>query len=166
MNKNYILFVFGFLFFVLCCTAHSELIDRIVAFVDDRAILLSELEETYKDTKKIKSDITIEEVLNTSINRILLLREAKKLRIEAPTKDAVLQEYIELKLRTFIKVTEEDIKDFFEKNKKEFGNSPLDEVRDKIENYIIENEVNLRLKKHIEDLKSKAYIKIQLNEQK
>ncbi len=159
------------LFFILLFTVHcllftvhcsAEVIDRVVAFVDDRAITMSELENNYKDTVKLMPDIKREEVLNTVINRILLLREAKKLRIEAPTKDAIIQEYIELKLKTIIKITEEDLKKFYEKNRNEFGNVEFDDVRDKIENYLIEKEVNQRLEKHIEELRSKAYIKIQL----
>ncbi|KAF0145243.1 MAG: hypothetical protein FD156_1074 [Nitrospirae bacterium] len=159
------------LFFILLFTVHcslftvhcsAEVIDRVVAFVDDRAITMSELENNYKDTVKLMPGIKKEEVLNTAINRILLLREAKKLRIEAPAKDAIIQEYIELKLKTIIKITEEDLKEFYEKNRKEFGNVEFDDVRDKIENYLIEKEVNQRLEKHIEELRSKAYIKIQL----
>ncbi|MEK6582941.1 MAG: hypothetical protein AABY50_06395 [Nitrospirota bacterium] len=159
------------LFFILLFTVHcslftvhcsAEVIDRVVAFVDDRAITMSELENSYKDTVKLMPDIKKEEVLNTVINRILLLREAKKLRIEAPAKDAIIQEYIELKLKTIIKITEEDLKEFYEKNRNEFGNVEFDDVRDKIENYLIEKEVNRRLEKHIEELRSKAYIKIQL----
>ncbi|MBI5205570.1 MAG: hypothetical protein HZA11_11700 [Nitrospirae bacterium] len=141
---------------------YAEIIDRVVAFVDDRAITMSELENNYKDTVKLMPGIKKEEVLNTAINRILLLREAKKLRIEAPAKDAIIQEYIELKLKTIIKITEEDLKEFYEKNRNEFGSAEFDDVRDKIENYLIEKEVNQRLEKHIEELRSKAYIKIQL----
>jgi len=59
-------------------------------------------------------------------------------------------------------VTEDEMREFYEKNQKEFGKAEFDDVRDKIEEYFIEKEVNVRLKKHIEELKSKAYIKIQL----
>lgn len=159
-----ILFFFILLFTVHCSlfTLHcsSEIIDRVVAFVDDRAITMSELEDNYRDTVKLMPDIKKEEVLNTVINRILLLREAKKLRIEAASKDAIIQEYIELKLKTVIRITEEDMRDFYEKNKSEFGSIEFDDVRDKIEDYLIEKEVNEKLKKHIEDLRAKAYIKI------
>lgn len=157
---SFALLIFHFTFCI--CEASAELIDRVVAFVDDRAITMSELENNYKDTVKLMPDIKREEVLNTVINRILLLREAKKLRIEATTKDAIIQEYIELKLKTIIKITEEDLKEFYEKNRNEFGNVEFDDVRDKIENYLTEKEVNQRLEKHIEELRSRAYIKIQL----
>lgn len=52
--------------------------DRVVAFVDDNAITLSELEVMYSVTKKITPDTSKEDVLNTMVNRLLLLREAKK----------------------------------------------------------------------------------------
>ena len=141
----------------------AEVIDRVVAFVDDEAVTLSELDEDYRAAVKLKPDIKKEEVLNTKINRMLLLREAKKLRIEGANGDEVIEEYIELKLRTFIKITEDDLREFYEKNRKEFGKTDFDDAREKIEEYLVEKEVNIRLKKHIEDLRTKAYIKIQLN---
>ena len=110
----------------------------------------------------LSPDIKKIDVLNTMINRTLLLREARKLRLEAATKDETIKEYIELKLRTFIRITDEDIKKFYGENRKEFGNADIEDVREKIEEYFIEKEVNVRLKKHIEELRAKAYIKIQL----
>ena len=94
---------------------------------------------------------------------MLLLREAKKLRIEGVNPDEVIREYIELKLKTFIKITEDDLREFYDKNRKEFGKTDFDDAREKIEEYLVEKEVNIRLKKHIEDLRTKAYIKIQLD---
>jgi len=141
----------------------AEVLDRVAAFVDDKAITLSELDDNYKAAAKLRPDIKKEEVLNTKINRMLLLREAKKLRIEGANPDEVIKEYIELKLKTFIKITEDDLREFYDKNRKEFGKAEFDDAREKIEEYLVEKEVNIRLKKHIEDLRSKAYIKIQLN---
>ncbi len=140
----------------------AEVVDRVAAFVDDKAITLSELDENYKAAVKLRPDIKKEEVLNTKINRMLLLREAKKLRIEGANADEILREYIELKLKTFIKITEDDLREFYDKNRKEFGKTDFDDAREKIEEYLVEKEVNIRLKKHIEDLRTKAYIKIQL----
>ncbi|MDI6743790.1 MAG: hypothetical protein QMD07_00270 [Thermodesulfovibrionales bacterium] len=141
----------------------AEVVDRVVAFVDDKAITMSELDENYKAAVKKMPDIKKEEMLNTKINRMLLLREAKKLRIEGANPDEVIKEYIELKLRTFIKITEDDLREFYDKNRKEFGKTEFDDAREKIEEYLIEKEVNIRLRKHIEDLRSKAYIKIQMD---
>ena len=153
----------AFLLAVSLPAASAEVIDRVAAFVDDKAITLSELDENYKTAVKLRPDIKKEEVLNTKINRMLLLREAKKLRIEGANPDEVIREYIELKLRTFIKITEDDLREFYDKNRKEFGKAEFDDAREKIEEYLVEKEVNIRLKKHIEDLRSKAYIKIQMD---
>jgi len=160
--KKSIFIIFAILLFNLPVVS-AEVIDRVAAFVDDEAITLSELERDYKAAAKILPDIKKKEVLKTKINRMLLLREAKKLRIEGPNPDAIIKEYIELKLRTFIKITEDDLMEFYEQNKKEFGKTDFDSARDKIEEYLIEKEVNARLKKHIEELRTKAYIKIQLD---
>ncbi|MCX5717752.1 MAG: hypothetical protein NTW44_05470 [Nitrospirae bacterium] len=165
-TKKLLLLLFlnlAFLLAVNLSAASAEIIDRVVAFVDDKAITLSNLEDNYKTAVKLRPDIKKEEVLNTKINRMLLLREAKKLRIEGANEDEVLREYIELKLKTFIKITEDDLREFYENNRKEFGKADFDDAREKIEEYLVEKEVNIRLKKHIEDLRTKAYIKIQLD---
>jgi hypothetical protein len=156
------------LFTVCCLLSTSSLLsagikDRVVAFVDNDAITLSELEMKYYDTVKVTSDITQEEVLNTMVNRLLLLREAKKIRLEAPSEDELLNEYIDLKIRAFIRIKEEELKDFYNKNISKFEGKELDSVRDDIENYIVEHEVNQRLKAHINELRGKSCVKIQLN---
>jgi hypothetical protein len=158
-----------FLLFTVCCllftssSLYAGVRDRVVAFVDNDAITLSELEMKYHDTVKVTSDITQEEVLNTMVNRLLLLREAKKIRLEAPSEDELLNEYIDLKIRAFIRIKEEELKDFYNKNISKFEGKELDSVRDYIENYLAEHEVNQRLKAHINELRGKSCVKIQLN---
>jgi hypothetical protein len=157
----FLLLLTCYLSFVTLCRA--ELIDRVVAFVNDRAITMSELRETYDRTRKLQPDISMEEVLNTMINRLLLLTDARRLRIEAKTDDELLNEYEELKVRALIGVREEDMENYYRKNEKEFGGAPYETVRDKIESYLTEKETNELLKKQIAELRSKAYVKILLN---
>jgi hypothetical protein len=137
--------------------------DRVVAYVDTAAITLSELETRYLDTRKVTPDITREEVLNTMINRVLLLREARKLRLEATSEDEVLKEYIDLKVRTLIRVKEEDVLDFYNKHMAEFEGKDLEEVRDNIENYLVEHQLNEQLKVHISELRRNTCVKVQLS---
>ncbi len=137
--------------------------DRVVAFVDNTAITLSDLEKKYSDTVKLTPNITKDEVLNTMINRVLLLREAKKIRLEAPSEDEMLREYIDLKIRTFIRIKEEEVKDFYGKHIGDFEGKEFEEVREDIENYLTENELNQRLKSHINELRGNVCVKIQLN---
>src|SRR5512139_2186702 len=90
--------------FLLVTDGSAAISDRVIAFVDNAAITMSELDEQYRITTKVSPDITIGEVLDTMINRVLILREARKYRIEAPSLEQVMQEYIDLKIRAFIRV--------------------------------------------------------------
>ena len=106
--------------------------------------------------------ITKEEVLTTMVNRLLLLDEARKMRLEAPTEDALLREYIDLKIRAFIRIKEEEVTDFYKNHLSEFQGKELDDVRDDIEKYLTEKEVNERLKAHINELRGKSCVRMQL----
>jgi len=159
-----------YLLLTVCCllfvrsSLFAEIKEHVVAFIDNTAITLSELEARYADTVKVTPHITKEEVLNTMINRLLLLREAKKIRLEAPSEDELLKEYIDLKIRAFIRIKEEEVKDFYDKHASEFQDVEFEKVRDDIENYLVEDELNQRLKSHISELREKSCIKIQLNQ--
>jgi len=151
------------IFLVQCTCLSAEIRDRVVAFVDTRAITLSDLEMKLAESRKVKADIRKEEVLNTMINRVLLLREARKIRLEAPSEEELIREYIDLKIRALIRVKEEDIRDFYDKNKDNFEGKELEDVRDNIENYLIEHDLNERLKSHVNELKENTCVRIQLN---
>jgi hypothetical protein len=150
------------LLFTLHASLFADIRNRVVAFVDNNAITLSELEAKYEETLKVTPAITKEEVLTTMINRLLLLDEAKKMRLEAPTEDALLREYIDLKIRSFIRIKEEEVTDFYKKHINEFQGKELDDVRDEIEKYLTEKEVNERLKAHINELREKSCVRMQL----
>jgi len=151
------------LLFAPCLLLHAGIQDRVVAFVDNTAITLSDLEMKYAETLKATPNITKEEVLNTMVNRTLLLREAKRFRLEAPSEEEQLKEYIDLKIRAFIRIRDQAITDFYQQHLIDFQGKELDEVRDQIETYLIENELNQRLKSHIEELRGKSCVKVQFN---
>ncbi len=158
------LFTLCSLLFTLCPLLSAEIRDRVVAFVDDNAITLSELEMKYTDTIKVTPNVKKEEVLNTMVNRLLLVKEAKKIKLEAPSEDELLKEYIDIKIRAFIKINEKDLTDFYKTHLSDFQGKEFELVRDEIENYLSEKELNERLKLHINELREKACVKIQLNE--
>jgi len=155
-----ITFIFSF---ALSSLLSAEINDRVVAFADNTAVTLSEFEEAYSKALKATPEITKDEVLNAMINRILLLKEAKKIRLEAATEDELLKEYVDLRIMPFIKIKEAAALDFYQKHKENFQGKTFETVREEIENYLNEAELNRLLKAHIEELRKKAYIKIQLN---
>jgi hypothetical protein len=91
-----------------------------------------------------------------------MLREARKIRLEAPSEDELLKEYVDMKIKALIRIKEEEIQDFYNKNKENFEGKELEDVRDSIENYLVEKEVNERLKTHISELRGKTCVQIQL----
>lgn len=146
--------------------AEAEIFDRVVACVDEQAITLSEFQEQFNNAKKLTPNITEDEVLGTMINRLLLLREAKKYMIEAPSNEEMLNEYIDLKVRAFIRVSEKDIEEFYGANKDKFKGKDYDDVREDIEKYLTEKELNERLKETLKKLRKNAYVKVQLKPDK
>ncbi len=156
-----------FTFHVSRFTSDSQaaISDRVIAFVDDYAITLSELEESYKTAHVLSPNITHEEVLNTMINRVILVKEAKKYRIEAPTLDEVLKEYIDLKIRAFIRVNDADIDKFYNENVQNLQGKDYEDVRDEIDLYLTEKLLNERLKETLSEIRKKAYIRIYLDKE-
>lgn len=158
----------SFLILLMVCAywsaAAAAIRDSVVAFVDNIAITQSDLEARYAETVKVDPDVKREEVLNTMINRTLMLREAEKMRLEAASEDELLKEYINLKIRAFIRIKDESITDFYNKHTGDFEGKELDAVRDKIEEYLTERELNKRLKAHIRQLREKACVQIQLKQ--
>ena len=140
----------------------AALSDRVIAFVDDQAITASELDEQYRSTIAVSPSVTRMEVLNTMINKVILLKEAKKYRIEAPTIDEVMKEYIDLKIRAFIRVNDADIEKFYNENMEKFQGRNYEDVRDEIDMYLTEKELNERLKESLNGLRKKSYIRIHL----
>jgi hypothetical protein len=153
------------LLLVLCFLrplAGAEVVDKVVAFVDTEAITLSELNEAHETMTQLSPGITHREVLNTMINRLLLIQEARRLRLEVTDEERLLDEYIDMKVRAFIKIKESAIIDFYESNIANFENKSYAEVKDEIGAYLLEKEVNYRIKQHLDSLEEKAHIKILL----
>lgn len=142
--------------------SHAALSDHVIAFVDDQAITASELDKQYRSTTALSPAVTRKEVLNTMINKVILLKEAKKYRIEAPTIDEVMKEYIDLKIRAFIRVNDADIENFYITNLQNFQGRNYEDVRDEIDMYLTEKELNERLKETLNNLRKKSYIRIYL----
>ena len=63
-----------------------------------------------------------------------------------------------------VKIKEKDVSDFYQNHIEDFKGKEFDAVREEIENYLVEAELNRLLKLHIEELRKKTYIKIQFNE--
>lgn len=149
-----------------CCllpaVVHSEILERVVAYVNNNAITLSEFRENAEKSRKKLGNVSDSDIINAMINNLLLVEEAEKIRLEAPNKDELVRDYIDIKIKPFVRIREEDMERFYNENRGQFKGKDYLEVRDEIEKYLSELETNKELKKHIEELRAKSDIKIQL----
>lgn len=146
------------------CLFAADLIDRVVAFVDDHAITYSEFKQKYDQMKQAVPGITEQEVANAMINNILIIQQARKIRIEAKSDDDLIKEYIDVRIKSRIYIKEEQLAAYYAAHKGEFHGKDYLAVRDEIEKYLTELELNRQLKDHIEELRSKSNIVIQLKD--
>ncbi len=148
--------LFNIIFFSICS---GEIIDRVIAYVDDQAITLRDFEIfSFKMREKFPT-ITENEIIDLMINRKLLLKESKKIFLEGNEEEAI-KNYIDLKIKSKIIITDDKIREYYEQNKHHFGEKPYLSVRDEIETYLIEKELNKKLTEHIKELKELVEIKI------
>jgi len=143
---------------------YAELIDRVVAYVDDKAITCSEFMERYSKMKEVVPALTKEEAINSMVNTLLLLDQARKMKLEAASDDDLVREYVDIKIKSRIFIKEEVLMEYYNKNKEEFRGKDYIAVREEIENYLTELATNKKLKEHIEELRHQSNIEIQLRD--
>jgi len=142
----------------------AELIDRVVAYVDDHAITYSEFRDKFGKLKKALPDITEEEAVNSMINNLLLLEQAHKMRLEASSDDDLLKEYIEIRIKSRVFIKEDQLAAYYAEHRKEFGGKDYLSVRDEIEKYLSELEISKQLKELLQDLRRQSNIVIQIKD--
>lgn len=140
----------------------GRVLDRVVAYVDDSAITLSEFEENLAAVRQKRNDASAEEVIESMINRLLLIKEARKIRLEGASDDDLLSELIEIKIKAPIVIREDAARAFYESHRPDFGERDFLSVRDDIEEYLFERETNKRLKEYLEQLRRGSEIRVQL----
>lgn len=167
--------VFIFLLFLIShsvfpVSVSADVLERIVAIVNDDVILLSEFKEELRRVEEYGSDFSEEGVLNDMINKMLLLNEAKKFRLNTRSSRSeitvedhdIVNEYVERRIKAFIHVPYEDIEAYYRENSERFEGREFYDVRDDIEQYLIREELKFRVQDHIDELRKKSYIRIQL----
>jgi hypothetical protein len=144
------------------CTA--GLVDRVIAYVDDHAITYSEFREKFENMRGVVPGISEEEAVNSMINTLLLLAQARKMRLEAASDDDLVKEYVDMKIKSRIFINEDRTTEYYNNHKGEFEGKEYLVVRDIIEKYLLEVETNKQLKEHLAELRGKSNIVIQLRD--
>ncbi len=168
---NIVFFLLLTSYFLLPTYSYAVDLDRIVAIIDDDVILSSELEDVFRIAAIAGNGITRDEVLEDMIDRFLLLKQAKRFRIssqgnggEIYEDDRIVHEYIEKRIRAVIYIPFEKMESYYMNNIESYGNQKFHKVKDEVEAELTKIEMKNRLKKHVNELRSRAYIRVQVKE--
>lgn len=163
-----------FLFILSCILslniADAEMLERIVAVVNEEVILLSELKDEIQLRKAGSAEISEAEVLDEMIDRSLLLAQAEKMKLETgaesdkplEAEDKMINDYIERRVKAFIHIPLKDMEDYYIQNTALYGGRKFYDVKDEIEAKLIEKRLKDRLQEHIRDLRRDSYVRVQL----
>lgn len=158
-------------FFVLgAASCHAEVLERIVAIVNDDVILLSQFEEAFKSAEESGEKKSEGVFLDEMINELLLLKEAKKLsyyisndgnKAMMNEKD-IIHEHINRRIKAFIRIPYDEIESYYEGHKTLFKGKEFYDAKAEIEDYLVRRELDIRLNEYIRDLRKNYYIRVQL----
>lgn len=139
--------------------AVSDVVDRIVFYVDNQAVTLRDFRKFSTEIREKVKDITNQEIVELLVNRVLLLKSARELFRDG-SDDEIINNFVDFRIRSKIVITDGQIREFFEKNKAKFDGKDYRSVREQIEKYLFEREVNNRLRELIEELRRNSEVKV------
>jgi len=187
--------------------ASAFLIDKIDAVVNDKVITKSEVDRAYDaevlrleaEGKKPAPGLR-KEALDSLINRILILEDAKKFNLVQvtdeevdkayesvrqgfPSEEAFLSalnkeeitpaelkenlrdqllaaKYADRRIKSFVRVTVEDQKKYYEENRNMFGDKSFDMAREEINGLLVEKEAGRKLDDYLNELRAKSSIQL------
>ena len=144
----------------------SEVLDMVVAVVNDEVILLTELKIEISARKEFGSGLSAAEVLDDMINRLILLEEARKFMLNTTSEniDSIIALYVDRRIKAMIYIPFEELESYYADNRELYGDKEFYDVKDEIESYMIVNELKTRMLKHTQELRSRSYIRIQLED--
>jgi hypothetical protein len=142
---------------------HAKSIDRVVAYVNDKAITERELNKVHATAIASKEAQSKHESLDLLINRIILIAEARKLRLAGKNNDQLIEQYINIKVKAFVSIREDDVLRYYNENRKHYADTTYEEVKLQIRKLIEDETIRSRLKHHLRLIRKRANIQIMIN---
>jgi hypothetical protein len=136
----------------------------------DRSLLISEAErfgmtkasdaEIIEAVNKIKNSYPTEPEFEGALSATGIDMDNLQLYLR---EEIITNKFIDQRIRFFAKISDEDIKRFYNENLSRFNNKAIEEVRGEIEAVLTELEAEKKLDEYIKKLRSKAEIKINIS---
>jgi len=149
--------------------ANAELVERIVAVVNDDVILLSEFKEALRRAEDSVKKVNEKEIIDGMVNDLLLLEQARKFSFGKDVDDAVLSNpekvinsYTDKRIKALIHIPFRDIEAYYYNNSEKYGERDIYDVKSEIEEYLLKRTLEIKIQEHIDELKEEAMIRIQL----
>lgn len=134
-------------------SSDAKIIDRIVAYVDYDAITSVDLQRFMEDLKSRAVKTTPKEAVEVLINRKIFIKEARRLKLKARTDEALIEKYIDIKIKPFIFVKDEEILKYYREHLDVFKDKPFEELREQLRKVVYEKKLNRAIKEHIRKLR-------------
>ena len=150
--------------------ADAELVERIVAVVNDEVILMSEFKAAMRQAEESGKEVKAKEVIEEMIHNHLLLEQAKKFSFGRDagdamhyTPDKVIKYYIDKRIKALIHIPFRDIEAYYFNNPDKYGEKAFYDVKSEIEEYLHNRMLEIKIREHIVELRENARIRIQIN---
>ncbi len=140
--------------------AYARMIDRVVAFVDDEAITYVDLMDFINRMNSKGIKVKEKEAISTLVNRKLLIKDALRLKLEAENDDELIDKYINIKIRPFVLVREEEVRGYYNKHKEKLSGVSYQRIRRKIMKLIFEKKLNRAITARLKELRKRHVVKI------
>ena len=158
--------------FFSAAKANSELVESIVAVVNDDVILLSEFKVVMRQAKENGKEVTVKAVIEGMIHNRLLLEQAKKFNFGRNVSgdmhsdpEKVIKNYIDKRIKAMIHIPFRDIETYYLNNPDKYAERDLSDVKSEIEEYLLNMMLEIKRMEHIDELMEEATIRIQLDDQ-
>ncbi|NOX21378.1 MAG: hypothetical protein GXO99_09040 [Nitrospirae bacterium] len=131
----------------------AKIVDRVVAYVGYDAITYVDLTEFIEKMHKKGIDIKPREAVKTLVNRLIFIKEARRLRLQASNNDALIQKYIDIKIKPFVFIKDEEVLAYYKEHIDVFKDRPFEQLREEITRVLFEKKLNRAIKEHLKKLK-------------
>lgn len=169
IRKSLFYYVFVVSFFLLTVYAQAEIIERVVAIVNDDIILLSEFKDAYRGAALSRARISEGEFLDEMINKILILQQARRFGFDASVEsrefadNLIVEKYLERRIKAFIHIPFADVENYYLDNRPLFKGKSFFDVQDEIEAVLLDESLGDKISQHIKELRDNSYIRVQLH---
>ena len=148
-------------------SVRAEVVERVVAVVDDDVILLTEFREALRRVKESGEKADEKKIIEEMINEILLLEQAEKFSFSIKDigagDDEIIRNYINKRIKALIYIPFREIEAYYYNNLEKYSEMDFDDVKKEIEKYLINMTLEIRLQEHIDELRENVRIRVQLD---